>query len=441
MKASKKIFFIFSFTLFFIGCMPPPSYYKTHPKSEQALKKTKKSSKKQKSKPKTSSVKIQDLKVDIESLQKSKKGQFFDMNYPVKVAITETFKINSITLICDGDYEIYVGKKLKGELNSGGEYKLGIYSGERVVIAKQKIYDDVIYLKGKTGNETFTLNDKKYRENCYIGVKNNKFYVINELDLEKYLYGVVVREIGSGWPIESIKAQAIIARTYTIKNIRKHEKDGLNFGLCDTVDCQVYGGLSAESETINKAVDETAGQVLTYDGKLANVFYHSTCGGHTENIANVWNTTLEMPYLLGRTCNFCKTCPVFTWEMQIPYDELTRVCTRSGCKVGSIKKVKVRRFTKAGRVKELTLFWNNASTTISGTDLRKMFLPKMKSTKFEIIEKKGGIFIKGFGNGHGVGMCQYGAKGMSEENYSCEAIVKHYFPGTEIRKWTDLEEV
>ncbi|MDR0676187.1 MAG: SpoIID/LytB domain-containing protein, partial [Elusimicrobiota bacterium] len=286
----------------------------------------------------------------------------------IKVNITDFSKENSLSIIPNGDYEIFVNKKLKGELINGSEYKLGIYAGQRVVIAKQKVYDEVIYLRGKTGNEYMQINDKKYRNNFYIGIKKNKFCVINEVELENYLYGVIGKEINYSWNIESIKAQAVVARTFSLANLGKFKKDG--FDLCDTTASQVYGGMEAEHGKIIEAVDSTKNEVIAYDKKLAQAFYHSSCGGHTENAENVWGEPLK--YLRGISCNYCKNSPNFEWKTTLTFSDITKACQEKGYKVGNITKIKVRRFSKSGRVRELTLFWDESSATIKGTEFRAL---------------------------------------------------------------------
>ncbi|MDR0675945.1 MAG: hypothetical protein LBF97_02770, partial [Elusimicrobiota bacterium] len=106
-----------------------------------------------------------------------------------------------------------------------------------------------------------------------------------------------------------------------------------------------------------------------------------------------------------------------------------------------ITKIKIRRLSKSGRVRELTLFWENGSLIIKGRELREMFYKNIKSTKFQISDKKDGVFFKGFGYGHGVGMCQYGAKVMGEKNIKYKQIIKFYFNGVEIKEWQTIQNL
>ena len=375
--------------IFVVGCMPPPSYY----------------------------------------LINGKKNKM-DKQY-VKVGLTDTFNTNSLTLKPEGNYEILVHRKVKGDLESGKEYKAGIYKGERVVISKLKIYDDQIYLKGFKGDEILKINNKRYRGNFYIIVKHNKFIVVNELDIENYLKGVVGREMSNTWPNETIKAQVVVARTYALKTLGKHKKDG--FDLCDKQDCQVYGGCEAEYANVSQAVDETRDEVVCFGNEIASVFYHSSCGGHTENITNVWGQN-GLEYLKGRRCSYCKNSPTFEWDVTIDYDDITDACRKKGYKVGDINRLKIRSYTKAGRVKELSLFWENASISVKGEEFRRLFSNILKSTMFDITNKKKGVYFSGKGLGHGIGMCQYGAKGLGEKGSSYKDIIEFYFSGTEIKK-------
>jgi len=124
------------------------------------------------------------------------------------------------------------------------------------------------------------VNDKPYRGDLIISSSVGGIQVVNELGLEDYLLGVVPQEMSPSWPLEALKAQAVAARTFTLKNMNKHHVDG--FDLCDTSHCQVYGGVAAEHEATSIAVGDTAGLVLKYDGDLIDAYYHASSGGRTE---------------------------------------------------------------------------------------------------------------------------------------------------------------
>ncbi|MCP4482273.1 MAG: SpoIID/LytB domain-containing protein [bacterium] len=354
----------------------------------------------------------------------------------LKIGLTKTFKQNALTLKAFGSYNVLVNKKAKGTLHDGQTYQVGIYQGKRVVIAKQKVYDKQIYLQGQTGGEILEINGVKYRGNFYIEVLKNRFKVINHLELEDYLYGVVGKEIIHSWPFETIRAQAVIARTYTLHNLNKHKEDG--YDLTDNSSSQVYGGLNAESDKIRKAVDKTVGEVIAYHKKLANVYYYSSCGGHTENIQNVWYIKKSFAYLRGKRCAYCRTAPVFKWEAKLKFSEIKTVLEKKGYKMGEINKIKVRRYFKSGRVRDISIHWRGGAFSMKATDFRAFFYKHLKSTMFKLNNKRDSVYFKGKGFGHGVGLCQYGAKGMSDKEYSYKTIIKNYFPKTEFKQWTKL---
>jgi stage II sporulation protein D len=351
---------------------------------------------------------------------------------------------NKLEVIPNGVYDIYSGKDkdITASLENGVTYGIGVYEGSRVVISKLKIFDNIIYLKAQNEDSTININGKNYRGNLYVSIQigKNKFRVVNELDIEKYLYGVICKEISSSWPKESIKAQAVAARTYALKNIGRHKNQW--FDLCDTTHCQVYGGLDSENPETNKIIDATRGEVLTYDGELAHIFYHGNCGGYTESVTNVWTSTTYVPYLKGRRCSYCKGGFKYDWEAYLSYDTMTNKLNNTGHKIDEVKSVKIKSFTHSGRVKELSFRGEKGSIQLSGYEFREiMGYNLINSTKFEINNKKDGIKIIGTGSGHGVGMCQIGAKVMAEKGNTYLDILDFYFPGTKVELWTEIEAV
>ncbi|MFC1512774.1 SpoIID/LytB domain-containing protein, partial [bacterium] len=229
------------------------------------------------------------------------------------------------------------------------------------------------------------------------------------------------------------------ARTFSLHNLGRHKESG--FDLCDDVHCQVYGGLDAEALKSNKAVDMTAGEVLVYKNKLAEVFYHSTCGGYTANVLNVWNGSRRIDYLSGRRCGFCKNSSHYNWDIFLSFKELEKMFTKKGYSVKPIQKAKISSFTRSGRVKKIVFMYKGGTLSLKGTEFRALAgYFKLKSTMFKIYNKKDGIKIIGHGFGHGVGLCQTGAKTMAGKRYSYKSILEYYYPGTEIKSWDKISD-
>ena len=282
-------------------------------------------------------------------------------------------------------------------------------------------------------NSLIKIDKRDYRGSVEI-LRDDKggLLVINELDVEEYLKGVLNEEISAKWHPESIKAQAVVARTYALYQ-KENRKDNPYHMEATTTD-QVYGGVRREDERTNKAAKDTQGIVLTYEGKLAKVFYHSISGGITEDVTDVWGGEGNN-YLKSIKCDFDKDAPNYQWETEIDAVDLEMLLSRNGIKVDGILSIEPVSFTSSGRVSELQIRHKNGIEKISGVNFRKIIgYETIRSTLFRIKEGEGSFIFYGKGSGHGVGLCQWGAKGMAEKGYSYIDILKYYYPGIEIKK-------
>ncbi len=305
--------------------------------------------------------------------------------------------------------------------------------------------------------------------------------VINMLSLEEYLYGVVPYEIEASSHIEALKAQAVAARTYTVNNIRKHSKYG--FDLCPTTYCQVYRGYSGETQSTNRAVDETKGKIVTYQGKPAQVFYFSSSGGRTEDVKNVWGS--DIPYLKSVEDKYeSGNSRYYNWESVYTAEELKHILKGMNHDVGDILSINITKLSDAGRVTELVIRGTKGEVTFVREACRSKFnllrsqwyrittdadvsiavsnSQQMKATLGGMkVMTSGGIktlnydqknvkimgpggknytvpviptkyIFTGKGWGHAVGMSQEGAKGMALAGFKYDEILMHYFPGTKV---------
>lgn len=176
--------------------------------------------------------------------------------------------------------------------------------------------------------------------------------VINFVPMQEYVKGVVPYEMSTSWPLEALKAQAMCARTYALYNYGKH---GKSFDVCGTTDCQVYSGANSAGENSDRAVDETYGAYILYDGKPINAVFCSSNGGATENSENVWSATL--PYLRGvyDDNEDLDTCTNGRWQYEYSSDELTYILNAKGYPCTKIVNMYVKKFTDTGNVYTLTL--------------------------------------------------------------------------------------
>jgi len=292
----------------------------------------------------------------------------------------------------------------------------------------------------------FFLNGSPYRGKLIVSGTSAGFVAINEVPLELYLRGVISCEMGSGAPLEALKAQAVAARSYALANLGKHREEG--YDLSPTVYDQVYRGVDSEYESTDRAVAETRGMVLEYRGKPAEARYHSTCGGKTADARDVFSRT-QVPYLRSvddrgghlfrKKEPFCAASPYFKWSRVWKKDEFYRLVERSLTSVlgvhnpGEVRRLRAVR-TKSGRVKELVVVTDSKSYKVHGDEVRRFF-GDLPSTRFDITIRGDVAKLEGGGFGHGLGMCQWGAMAMAREGHDFKRILRHYYPGTRLRKY------
>lgn len=302
--------------------------------------------------------------------------------------------------------------------------------------------------------EKLSYNNSQFRGIFRVKVVDESVALINYLPVEDYLLGVMIPEMGVANKPEDrevMKAFAICARTYAYMKINQSRSD---YDLRSDVGDQVYRGFSEERDYGNQAVEETRNVVLTYEGSLAKTYYHSNCGGATENVMNVFSD-VPIPYLSGVRDGdepYCKIASNFSWMEQYSYEDIIEALYASkkieskDCVIRDI--IILDRFN-SGRVNRL-LFKLEFSTkeekevVLYGNSIRfilrsKSFQGILRSVKFDLaVEKKDGmvisVAINGFGSGHGVGLCQWGAIGQSRKGKSYKEILQHYYPGTKTIK-------
>jgi stage II sporulation protein D len=290
-------------------------------------------------------------------------------------------------------------------------------------------------------DETFTrLGDNtgdvlmggiKYSGTIEVWKGKKGLYVINEVPLEEYIKGVVAAEIKESWDIEALKAQAVVARTYSMYQKLNAGKD-IPYHLTSSVLSQVYKGPSP-SPSVTKAVNDTRGEILTYEGKPIVAFYHSTSGGMTEDAGEVFQQSL--PYLKPVRTN-CELSPYYMWEKVIAVAEMEKALELKG-----ITDIRIDSYTVSGRAKELKIFVEKGldPVAISAVEFRKKIgWERLPSTLITGLSRNNGSFVfEGRGYGHGVGMCQWSALQMARDGKKYKEILEFFYPGTSLRKYED----
>lgn len=279
---------------------------------------------------------------------------------------------------------------------------------------------------------------KSYRGTIEIRVKPQGLVLVNILPIEDYLLGVVPAEMPSGYPLEALKAQAIAARTYALVNLGKHSSE--DFDLCDTTHCQKYDGVSAETERTTEVVRSTSNLVLFYNGRLASVMYTGDCGGATQDLSQV-RPDVKLPYLCGVVEP--PDMPHSSWQFSVPLSVLRDKLVRCGVLTATeVTGISVSRTDKTGRVIEFEITTDSGKKLVNGQKVRSALGVRVMKSLLLTVEQSddGMVTFKGKGMGHGVGLCQVGAKWLASppRSYTYRQILEHYFPGVQIESMQGL---
>lgn len=341
--------------------------------------------------------------------------------------------------------QVKVGGSTEAILRDGSGQVLAQVPAMNAVVAESKggkvvvnqLETRQLWVEPATESGYVFIGEHWYRGRTLVVPTSGGITAVNYVPLESYLYSVVGAEMPTSWSMEALKSQAVAARTYALF----HRQTGSDtvFDLGDTTTWQVYGGLEKEAPSTRAAVDATQGQVLTYQGQIINSVFHSCAGGYTENVEDVWSSPL--PYLRG-VFSPDRNLPACRWNaVSFSASELSQ---RLGYN-GTISSVSVERHPH-GRVISLEIDGSDGRMSIKGEDVRDDL--GLKSTLFDISTERSQVAsagrnlpssptrfqISGSGNGHGIGLSQYGAYELAKQNWSYQQILLHYYTGAALAK-------
>jgi stage II sporulation protein D len=274
---------------------------------------------------------------------------------------------------------------------------------------------------------TLRINGREYPGLIDIAPNGSGLVVINQLPLEDYVAGAVRAEAGDHMPLEMLKAQAIVARTYAAYH--RQLNAGKPYHLVASTAHQQYVGRVPPESPASVAVRETEGQILLWQGRLFPAFYHTDSGGHTEDPRVVFAAP-NMPALRPVRVEFPSGSPYQHWRLEMPLADLTALLVKGGVSVGRIIGLDVLERSTSLRVSQIAIRGIAGSVVLRGNDLRKLLgYGTLKSTLFAVsIVGRVARFV-GRGYGHGVGLDQWSAKTMAELGYDARQIVEYYYPG------------
>ena len=301
----------------------------------------------------------------------------------------------------------------------------------------------------------FQLQQRRYRGQLQVLVGRASLQAVNHVPLETYLPSVVGSEMPASWPQPALRAQAVAARTYALRQ----RKPAAAFDVKATVASQVYKGIEAERPSTREAVAATRGQVLTFDGDLANAVFHSSAGGSTENSGDLWSR--QLPYLVS-VPDFDAASPVSQWQQRLD-PEMLRKAFRE---IGGATRIDVLATTGSGRIHQARVIGPAGTLVLTGPELRSRLGLRSTMVRFETVAPEVALvpaeasasqpqmppplpsidspplqlsqptlMAIGRGFGHGVGMSQWGAYAMAQQGRSYEQILSHYYRGTQLRPY------
>ncbi len=352
----------------------------------------------------------------------------------VRVAILEDVK--DVTCSIKGSYQI-INPVTQEVLRKGKHLKKVFVS----IVPEGISLDDTVYPMDqlKIMTEKSIVIHRNNKDYAYRGMVDfirrspETMLVVNSINLESYVRGVLYHEITDRWPMEAMKAQAVAVRSYALYQMQNNKNQP--FDVKNNTYSQVYGGKSAEHYRTNLAVKRTQYQYLMFEGKILPTYYHSVCGGHTEDASELWNHDLAP--LKGVVCNFCKASPLYRWRKNFRLKDIQDKLNTRGYKSGIIKDIKVSQKTSSGRAKILEITMRDKrKMTISAKEFRDIVGANEIKSNYYDVEMKGYYFdLVGGGWGHGVGLCQWGALGMAQQHFSYEEILNFYYPGANIVRY------
>lgn len=343
----------------------------------------------------------------------------FKTRHPVKISSNASLSVDGLQL----------------PKNEKKRFKVSPVSSKRLLFNNRLYAEGSIWISSPGSVHILKRGQRHVRR--YMGVIELKptkggIFVINHLPTETYLEGVLNAEISTQWNMDVVKAQAVISRTFALyqRQTRSHKPWHLTSSHFD----QVYLGANISDLRGKFAIKKTHGLVVKYDNKLAQTFYHSNCGGKTEDPAYVWQN--PVPYLSVKDVPFGKEDPKYYWNRTFSARQLKAVLRKAGHSPSEIQNIYVSEKTASDRAYKITFEGNGRAFHLKAKDFRRLAgYRKIQSLMFDVVKVPGGYFFEGKGNGHGVGLCQWAAKEMADKGYSYTDILNFFYDGVQLERF------
>ncbi|WP_341899765.1 MULTISPECIES: SpoIID/LytB domain-containing protein [Fluviicola] len=368
---------------------------------------------------------------------------FFVFSQQMRIGVLRDYSVERIVFAySDGSYNVFGDTTLFATIlpsefvdisitgNNQISLKIGVNEVavvSKVLLVATKLNQSLVY-----STKTPVIKERKYKDDVEITVQNGALTIVNLVDINNYLSGVVESEGGGGKEIEYYKVQALMSRTYALKYKTRHQKEG--FDLCDRTHCQAYHNQLRLNPMIDSAVLKTEGMVMVdQHNHLVDAYFHANCGGQTSEPDYVWNN--KIPYLSTFKDTFCIYTKQATWERRIPQTEWLEYLVRNFHYPvnDSVLGPMIYTFNQPDRC----AFYQYPWLGIPLRDIRENF--KLKSTFFNCYPEGTDVILRGRGYGHGVGLCQEGAMKMARFGFNYIQIALYYFPGVKVVNYQEQQ--
>ena len=346
--------------------------------------------------------------------------------------------------------------------------KENIKLGNSFLINPQETGSSITIFDMRFGGNNYWSGEehRSFRGKIQVNLVEDGMNIINIVNIEEYLYGVLPSEMPSNWPIEALKAQAVAARSEAFAKLGRHKDQGFDF--CSEVHCKVYSGIENESEKSRLAVDQTRGIILAYKDKVVDAIYSSNCGGHTQD--NIFGFKEAITYLKGRPDSLVESnlkFPLAPLKLEVLYktpppdllclgdafmrgsnvrwvrlykvDELSELVNKD-YNIGNVKKIIILKRAPSGHIGKIRIMGEKGDCIVEKELYIRKVLGSLRSSSFNLEVALGQdnypeeFIFYGAGWGHGVGMCQVGSYKLAKLGKTYEEILKHYFDSVVLKK-------
>jgi len=336
--------------------------------------------------------------------------------------------------VSDSQLSVYGSYQITGSLNNiidqgQGLQKTKVTASGCGIKIGNKCYDNSELRIAGVQDGGVELNNVRYRGDIRILKQfENKFSVIEEVDIESFVAGVLSSEMPQTWDEDALRAQAVTARTYVMYKKKLNKNAVYHLDMMDLA----YRGMSGENTKCNRITQETAGIVMVYNWNLFPAYFHSTCGGHTEDARRVFGKD-AIPPLSGVQCDYCNNTKFSIWSTDISKSDIEKRLRKANIYVSNISEIKAVDTGKGGHGSVVEIVSASGAKEINANNFRLLVgANNLYSTAFLSRNNGTNITFSGKGWGHGVGLCQYGAQSMAGKGFKWSAILKYYYPEIEL---------